>query len=51
LRKSRDRIPAGKVEVRRFLLARIGKPIAVAARKQPVNAIQLNDPATAVHAI
>ena len=36
---------------RRFPLALIRKPMAVAAREHAINVVQLSDPAAAVHAI
>ena len=35
----------------RFLLARVGKPIAVAAGEQAPGTVQLGDVATAIHAV
>src|ERR1700738_4469876 len=35
----------------RFLLARVCKPITVAAREQATNTVELGDPSTAVHAV
>src|SRR5262245_11817075 len=37
--------------MRRSLLARVGKPIAVAAGEQASGAIQLGDMATAIHSV